>query len=210
MRPEGQTQGVTQTAVDLDRHLYGSADAPIHRYLPQLGSETRGLFVGTVLGGVEPSTACGAVNVIQENRGTEVPAADRADAILPYLVPQWITQANQPNGMPDERGGAVIGAQRVAPTTTENPVTGPDDAGSYSPNADVIAENTDYVGVFAVYNVTDSRLPDYGQTLRFTGTDDTGDGYLCDGNAEVTGTLTAYGFQPLDADPFTGSHCRVS
>ena len=184
----------------------GGANAPIHRYIPQNGSETRVHFVEGVLGGVEPSTACGPVTQVQENVGSAVPAADRFNAILPYLLSQWIAQGN--GVVPDERGGTVIGPQEVG-LSAENPVAGPDVNGRYSPNPDVITEFADFVGVFPDYNITDSRLPDYGQALRFIGTDDDGDGYLCDGNSEVTDTLTTYGFQPFDAG-LSGSHCRVS
>ena len=186
----------------------GGSNAAIHRYIPQAGSGTRQFFIDAVLGGNEPSTACGAVNVVQENTGNAVPVADRFNAILPYSVAQWVAQANQPDGLPDKRGNVLIGQQDVSVDNTENPVAGPDGSGKYSPNPDVVQEGGDFVGIRYVFNVTDTRLPDYGQVLRFIGTDGDGPGYLCNGNAEVTGTLTTYGFQPLSAG-LDGSHCRV-
>ncbi|MGH3242232.1 MAG: substrate-binding domain-containing protein [Spirillospora sp.] len=185
----------------------GGDDAPIHRYIPQSGSGTRSFFIGTVLNGVEPSTSCGQVTDVQEHDGRAVPTGDRYNAILPYSVAQWVAQAN--NVVEDKRGTVVIGRQETTGGTL-NPVNGPDGNGRYAPNTAVVKENPTFLGVRSVYNVLDGRVSSYSQTLRFAGQDGTGPGYLCDGNSEVTGILTNYGFSPLPPDPFTGETCRSS
>jgi phosphate transport system substrate-binding protein len=175
----------------------GGGDAPIVRYLPPAGSGTRSFFVGTVLG-AEPSTSCGEVRIAAENDGVAVPAADRATAVLPYSVAQWVAQAN--GASTDVRAGAGIGL-----LGGENPVSGPDAAGRYEPNAGVI-NGTTFVGVRTVYNVLDTRLPSYQQALRVVGYDTAGPGFLCSGSAGVTALLKKYGFTPLPADG-AGSTC---
>jgi len=178
----------------------GGADAPIVRYLPPAGSGTRSFFVGTVLG-AEPDTSCGEVKIAAENDGTAVAASDRATAVLPYSVAQWVAQANGASG--DVRGGAQVGA-----IGGENPVSGPDADGRYEPNAAVINGST-FPGVRTVYNVLDTRLPSYGQSLRVVGFDATGPGFLCAGSADVTSLLKKYGFTPLPADG-AGNTCTKS
>ncbi len=175
----------------------GGTDAAIVRYLPPAASGTRSFFVGTVLG-AEPSTSCGEVKVAAENDGTAVPAADRPAAVLPYSVAQWVAQAN--GAVTDVRSGVEVGS-----LGGENPVSGPDAAGRYEPNAGVINGGT-FPGVRTVYNVLDTRLPSYGQALRVVGFDATGPGYLCSGSTAVTAVLKTYGFTPLPADA-TGNTC---
>jgi phosphate transport system substrate-binding protein len=165
----------------------GGQDAPIVRYLPPAGSGTRSFFVGTVLG-AEPATDCGEVFTAAENDGSAVPAHDRADAILPYSVAQWVAQAN--GASTDLRSGLRIGA-----IAGQNPVSGPDAAGRYQPDPAVI--NGDFPGVRTVYNVLDTRLPSYPQALRVVGFDATGPGYLCSGTPAVASILTTFGFTPL-------------
>ncbi|WUI02376.1 substrate-binding domain-containing protein [Spirillospora sp. NBC_00431] len=185
----------------------GGEDAPIHRYIPQSGSGTRSFFIGTVLAGAEPSTACGPVTEIQEHDGRAVPTGDRYNAILPYSVAQWVAQAN--NVVDDKRGTVVVGHQENA-AGVQNPVSGPDGNGKYTPDTGIVTEDSEFLGVRYVYNVLDSRIPSYGQALRFAGQDGSGPGYLCDGNSQVTGILTDYGFSPLEPDPITGEACRLS
>jgi phosphate transport system substrate-binding protein len=144
----------------------GGQDAPIVRYLPPAGSGTRSFFTGTVLGG-EPSASCGEVRIAAENDGSAVPAADRATAILPYSVAQWVAQAN--GVVADPRDGVRIGA-----IDGSSPVTGPDPDGHYAPDATVIAS---FPGARTVYNVLDTRLPSYGQALRVVGSDSSGPGF---------------------------------
>jgi phosphate transport system substrate-binding protein len=177
----------------------GGQDAAIVRYLPPAGSGTRSFFVGTVLG-AEPSTSCGEVRTAGENDGTAVPAADRAAAVLPYSVAQWVAQANQASA--DLRAGVEIGS-----LGGENPVSGPT-AGRYEPNDAVINGGT-FPGVRTVYNVLDTRLPSYGQALRAVGFDAAGPGYLCAGTPAVTALLKEYGFTPLAADA-AGNACTLS
>lgn len=177
----------------------GGQDAAIVRYLPPAGSGTRSFFVGTVLG-AEPSTACGEIRTAAENDGTAVPEADRAAAILPYSVAQWVAQAN--GASTDVRSTVRIGA-----VDGSNPVTGPDADNRYRPDAAVI--NGAFPGVRTVYNVLDTRLPSYGQALRAVGFDAAGPGFLCAGSPAVTDLLTTFGFTPLPADG-TGNTCTLA
>jgi phosphate transport system substrate-binding protein len=175
----------------------GGQDAPIVRYLPPAGSGTRSFFVGTVLG-AEPATSCGDLRTAAENDGSAVPAEDRAGAILPFSVAQWVAQANGVSA--DLRATAQVGG-----IDGLNPVSGPDSNGKFQPDQDVI--NGAFIGVRTVYNVLDTRLPSYAQALRAVGFDETGPGYLCSGSAATT--LTAYGLTPLAADA-TGNACTQS
>jgi phosphate transport system substrate-binding protein len=177
----------------------GGEDSAIVRYLPPAGSGTRSFFVGTVLG-AEPSTTCGPILTAPENDGTAIPDADRAAAILPYSVAQWVAQANGASA--DARAGVEIGA-----IGGQNPVAGPDGEGRYRPEATVI--NGDFRGVRTVYNVLDTRLPSYGQALRAVGFDATGPGFLCSGDAAVTDLLTTFGFTPLPVDD-SGNACVLA
>jgi phosphate transport system substrate-binding protein len=174
----------------------GGQDAPVVRYLPPAGSGTRAFFVTVVLG-AEPSTACGAVKTATENDGTAIPADDRATAVLPYSVAQWVAQANGASA--DLRAGVEIGA-----VGGQDPVAGPDAEGRFAPNAAAISGG--FPGVRTVYNVLDTRLPSYPQALRVVGFDATGPGFLCAGAPSVAATLTTYGFTPLPADA-AGNTC---
>jgi phosphate transport system substrate-binding protein len=167
----------------------GGQDAPIVRYLPPAGSGTRSFFVGTVLG-AEPSTACGEVRTATENDGFAVPDADRAAAVLPYSVAQWVAQAN--GAGTDLRSGVAVGA-----LGGQQPVGGPGPDGRYQPDDTVV--NGGFPGVRTVYNVLDTRLPSYRQALRVVGFDADGPGFLCAGSPAVTALLKTYGFTPLPA-----------
>jgi phosphate transport system substrate-binding protein len=190
-----QLRDVYSCAVTNWRQL-GGQDAPIVRYLPPAGSGTRTFFVGTVLG-AQPATSCGEPKVAAENDGTAVPAADRAGAVLPYSVAQWVAQAN--GAVADVRAGVVVG-----PLGGENPVSGPDADGRFVPNAAVVNGGT-FPGVRTVYNVLDTRLPSYGQALRVVGFDAAGPGFLCAGSPTVTALLTRFGFTPLPGNTCTRS-----
>jgi phosphate transport system substrate-binding protein len=48
------------------------------------------------------------VRIAAENDGTAVPAEDRAAAVLPYSVAQWVAQAN--GASPDLRAEVLVGA----------------------------------------------------------------------------------------------------
>lgn len=182
----------------------GGQNAAIIRYVPQAGSGTLAFFTGTVLG-FNPPAQCAdgsTLKIMEENHGNTVAAADRPAAIAPYSVAQWVAQAN--GAVPDSRGGAFIGRQNG-----QNPVSGPDANGRFSPNPNVINEGSSFIGVRTVFNVIDSRLGSAGQARRFVGDNSDGGapGYLCSGTSEVVNTLTTFGFTPF-TDDGSGNFCR--
>lgn len=184
----------------------GGQPGTIKRFIPQAGSGTRNFFIQVVLNNVQPSTACGPVPEIQENSGNLVPAGDRQDAILPYSVAQYIAQAN--GVVPDKRGGAFAGQQEAA-SGVENPVSGPDAGGKFTPNPAVIKETGgDFLGIRFVYNIIDSTMPQYEQAKNWVGFDSDGPGYICDiNNSDVQDNLTLFGFQPLSQKAANGNTC---
>jgi ABC-type phosphate transport system substrate-binding protein len=83
----------------------GGADAPIEPYLPQSGSGTRSFWLSAI--NVATPGAC--VNQpagFPENDGSAVPAADRANAILPYSIATWLAQNKGTSD--DVRAGAEV------------------------------------------------------------------------------------------------------
>ncbi|MFI6642111.1 hypothetical protein [Streptomyces sp. NPDC050504] len=89
--------------------LNGVALTPL---LPQAGSGTRSFFLGKL--GLTESTFGSCVNdTVQEHNGE---ALDSAGDIAPYSIAQYIAQSNEPDGVVDRRGAAVLGSiDGVAP-----------------------------------------------------------------------------------------------
>ena len=80
----------------------GGQDAPIEVFLPQVGSETRTLWLTALGGGVTPITPGACVSdlatepdpdgTLAENEGIN-PALDSPEAIFPYSVSDYIARA---------------------------------------------------------------------------------------------------------------------
>ncbi|GAB2916072.1 substrate-binding domain-containing protein [Rhodococcus aerolatus] len=185
----------------------GGPNQQIQRYLPQASSGTRGFFVGTVLGGADPTTvssaSCPAVTIINENDASQIASGSQPAAILPYSAAQYVAQGNQvrkPDGtrVADLRNGAVIGT-----LDGQNPVTG--SAPNLAPNTTVY--NSSYIGARNVYHVLDNTSVSYTEALRYLGFDSNGPSQLCSG--AYSATLLAYGFAPLPANR-AGYTCSLS
>ncbi|MDI2132871.1 substrate-binding domain-containing protein [Yinghuangia seranimata] len=111
--------------VATDWSQVGGSAGSIVRYVPQAGSGTRDFFFNTVLG-FDPTVLGGSnlcatqPNVVQENKGNQVTAADKNTAILPYSKAAWTAQSNSGvTGVADARNGFVLGnIDGIAPGTT--------------------------------------------------------------------------------------------
>jgi phosphate transport system substrate-binding protein len=180
----------------------GGDNEPIRRYLPQTGSGTLSFFETRILGlssaqqGVVDDTNCATRPTrVQENTGTEVPTADRYNAIVPYSFAQWRAQAN--GAQTDVRAGAILGSiNGVAPSQTS------------------VTNNT-FLGVRYVYNVLKTSSPSYDRARNFVGvaaTSEGGNGFICSNNGDVQSALTTYGFVTLSLAPagpgLPSSRCR--
>ncbi|MFC9255807.1 substrate-binding domain-containing protein [Amycolatopsis thailandensis] len=190
----GSGAGLTLTLAQL-RGIYdgsitnwnqvGGANSPISVYLPQTGSGTLSFFTGTVLG-FDPTTKPVTIKRFQEHDGNSIPVADRAKAIAPFSIAQWIAQGNAVTA--DKRAGFTVNPLTGA-GFNGSPVAG--SAGSYTP-----AFTTAFLGSRSVYNIVDSRTPSYDQAKRAIGFD-AGDSAstaspLCGG--QLATTIQRYGF----------------
>jgi phosphate transport system substrate-binding protein len=179
----------------------------IKRYVAQSSSGT-GKFFAKMLNGSETNlnTNCTGVNiatVTQENDARAIATADKANAIYYYSYGQSLSQAN--GALADLRNTAVLGsitqnglAVKPGPTTINTTATR-------------------FIGTRFVYNVLDTRNPDYRRALKFVGAGDldnnvatpAGNGFLCFNSGALT--IKLYGFIPLAklVDPATGiaSNC---
>ncbi len=181
----------------------GGSNAPIERWLPQLGSGTLSFFETKVLGlssaqqGVLDDSACSATNAlngrVQENSGASVPAASRPNSIVPYSFGVWTAQSN--NVEPDNRAGAALGSiNGVAPSHTTVAVDGSFFAKRY------------------VYNVLKNTSVTNDVSLRMVGVKAGQVGYICQNTASISLGKAVFGFVPL-ANGATGpglpnSTCR--
>jgi ABC-type phosphate transport system substrate-binding protein len=180
----------------------GGSTAPIIRYLPQTGSGTLSFFETKVLGlssaqqGVLDDSSCTVhPKRIEENTGTQIAAADRPGAVVPYSFADWTAQKNKV--VPDVRGGVVLGQiNHINPTTTTLGIgCGPC-----------------FLGRRYVYNVIKTTAPSRAAALAFEGVSTSGNGYLCSNNATKNSTITKYGFVNLPFAPagtgLPNSRCR--
>lgn len=163
----------------------GGANAAIVVYLPQAGSGTLSFFTGTVLG-FDPTTKPVTIKRFQEHDGNSILAGDRANAIAPFSIAQWIAQGNAVTA--DKRAGFTVNPLTGA-GFDGSPVAG--SAGAYTP-----AFTTAFLGSRSVYNILDTRTPSYDQAKRAVGFDD-GDSAstaspLCGG--QLAATIQQYGF----------------
>ncbi|MEP6798789.1 MAG: substrate-binding domain-containing protein [Lapillicoccus sp.] len=186
-----QIQGIYNCSITNWSQVPGAGTGVITRFFPQNGSGTGSFFVTNFLNGVDPrlSTTCTATQV-PENDGSAIPAASRANAIVPFSAGAWIAQGN--GVVPDTRNGIKIGKVKVGGKTFA-PVAGT--SGAYKPNAAAFNEGSAYPGARYVFHNVDNRAPQYGPALRFIGFDATGKSKLCSGAFATT--LKQYGFQAL-------------
>jgi phosphate transport system substrate-binding protein len=171
----------------------GGANAPIIRYLAQAGSGTQSFFETKILGlssaqqGVLDDTACTGNPLdgrVQENKGNDVPLANRPNAILPYSFGVWTAQSN--NAEPDTRAGAVLGnINGVAPTIT------------------TVGLNGAFFGKRYVYNVVKNTALTHVPALELIGVQPAKGstpakvGYICKNNSNTSFAKAVFGFVPL-------------
>lgn len=188
----------------------GGKPGQIKRFFTQAGSGAGLLFRNNVLDGFDPTTvssaSCPAVVGYQQSHGDLIPKADRPNAILPYSVAAWTTQAN---GLaPNARGGAIAKPITVSGTPL-NPINGPK-LGKYTPN--VAALTGGFPGVFTVYNVLHADSVAFTAARGAVGYDTSNPvsgakSPLCSG--QLDGLLRKYGFLPFTADA-NGITCTFS
>ncbi|RZQ59681.1 substrate-binding domain-containing protein [Amycolatopsis suaedae] len=191
--PTGAAAGVNLSLTQL-RGIYdgsitnwnqvGGADAAIQVYLPQAGSGTLSFFTGTVLG-FDPTTKPVTIKRHQEHDAAAIPAADRAAAITPFSVAQFVAQGN--GIVTDKRAGFDV-----------RPLSGAGyDGALYATEGGklVPAFADTFLGARTVYHIVDTRSVSYGQAVNAVGFDASGPSPLCAGT--LNDTLELYGFKPL-------------
>ena len=181
----------------------------------------------------------------EENRGNTLPDEDWQKAILPYSAGQWVYQANNAvNPTIDFRrinnGGATVRLGGINASTTDPKLNNANaaawnrsdaawqmnDAGlsvvqTGDPGGYVVVEGNakgstpSYPGVRFVYNVIDSRSPNYIEARGFVGFDNISAGSksaLC--SRTRASIISSYGFAPLPTsgnvanNNDAGSTCR--
>ncbi|MFM7617951.1 MAG: hypothetical protein ACKO72_10905 [Actinomycetes bacterium] len=141
--------------------------------------------------------------VTQENDNRAIATADKARAIYYMSYGQWFAQSK--SVLADLRNGAVLGAINVGGTLIK-------------PSAATINTSpTRFPATRYLYNILDTRNPDYLRAAKFVGAGDfdanpatpVTNGWLCSNLGQKT--IQLYGFVPLKklADPGTGilSYC---
>lgn len=83
----------------------GGRNAVIKAYIPQSGSGTRSFFLSAI-GVTTPGPCVLSPGLFQENNGSEVPLADRPDAILPHSISSYVAQSTGISA--DVRAGVVL------------------------------------------------------------------------------------------------------
>ncbi len=181
----------------------GGGNSAITRFIPQLGSGTRGFFISNVLQSGEnanlfnglgcngdwPASNPLGINLIEENTGNKVTTP--ATAIYPYSQGNWTAQKKKVDPLGDVRGGAVLGKiDGVKPTKLKEGSGG-------------------FFGQRYVYNVVRTGTPSYTAALRFVGVDSTGGGFICGktDHKAVNKVIHTYGFKslPFKSTDATGS-----
>ena len=179
----------------------GVKSGAIKRYIAQTSSGT-GKFFAKMLNGSETNlntncTGAGLAGVTQENDGRGIATADWSNAIYYYSYGQAYAQSK--GVLADLRNKSVLGS------ITQGGV--PVKAGPSTINTTA----NRFLGTRYVYNILDTRNPDYRNALRFVGAGDLDNdvltpvtnGFLCGNTASAT--IKLYGFIPLKkaVDPAT-------
>jgi len=208
----------------------GGTPGPIKPYLPQKGSGTRSFFLKML--GLSESAALDAcvppaTNLVEENNGSAIPAADRDKAIFPYSGAVWnFQESNRVNPTVDKRGGMtlrgfspVTGAAgnvaqwngsdnqyELATPALETILGNPASYGVVSEsntalgNASFSTTNS-FQGVRYIFNVLDKAgsLNGYNAAKALLGFDNVASGYKSAlCSGSEQGALLSAGFAPLD------------
>jgi phosphate transport system substrate-binding protein len=184
----------------------GGDAGPIQRYFPQSGSGTRSFFQSDMLDGLVPedfsSETCPAVVITQENTGRLIAQnGDIEEAIVPYSAADWVAQTR--GTRPDNRAGQVVRAL-TAGGTTQSPIVIDEETGDPAlntagpineANVKLVDPTPDYPGVRFVFNVVDTRSPNYLEARDFVGFSEGDNGFICSGDYATT--IQNNGFGPL-------------
>lgn len=189
------------TVTDWSGVAGGVKSGAIKRYIAQSSSGT-GKFFAKMLNGADTNlntscTGAGLAGVTQENDGRGIATADWANAIYYYSYGQAYAQSK--GVLADLRNKSVLGSITQSGTPVK---PGP---------STINTSATRFLGTRYVYNILDTRNPDYRNALRFVGAGDLDNdattavtnGFLCSNTASVT--IKLYGFIPLKklVDPAT-------
>jgi ABC-type phosphate transport system substrate-binding protein len=204
-----QLQGIYVNCSITNWNQVGGANAPIIRYSIQSYYGTRKAFDG-FLGG--SSSSCAGTKLIDQTANQQVPAADRATAIVPVSIGSW-TERFGPTGVPDgSKLGSIDGV-----TPTEAHVAD----GSFTFSR--FLYNVTCVGVGSPKKCGTAK-PALPGTVKYVGKN----GWLCTANAhvadpvtgdnyrdEITQTIRNFGFAPLPVGPQGGgstltNYCRFA
>ncbi|MEI8335821.1 MAG: substrate-binding domain-containing protein [Actinomycetes bacterium] len=179
----------------------GVKSGPIKRYIAQVSSGT-GKFFAKMINGADTNlntncTGLGLAGVTQENDGRGIATVDQANAIYYYSYGQAYAQSK--GVLADLRNKSVLGSITQSGTPVK---PGP---------STINTSATRFLGTRYVYNILDTRNPDYRNALRFVGAGDLDNnvatpaenGFLCSNTASTT--IKLYGFIPLKkvVDPAT-------
>jgi ABC-type phosphate transport system substrate-binding protein len=200
----------------------GGKNAPITRYYPLTTSGTAAFFAQVFLGGAEPvsTTAC-PITFVAQNDATQVLAANKTTAVLPYSFANFHSQTHRTAGEVNLALGTVLGnVNGVVPNSTTI-----SEAAAFANVAGDACTAAPVPGQFCasryIYNVTSQALPAayYAAVIDLIGVPSTGiagNHSLCS-NIDAA-KLTAWGFKPLaqastaqstSSDPVPGaSFCR--
>jgi ABC-type phosphate transport system substrate-binding protein len=208
----------------------GGRSGLIKRYYPAIGSGTATFFSLLFNGGSNPvSTSTCPITFVPQNDATQVAAADRTNAFLPYSFANFYSQTHQTGGEANLAAGTFIGQiNGVGPSTN----TLKESAAFINISGDACT-SAPVAGTFCatryVYNVTWQMLPApyYAAVIDLIGVPISGTPGANSVCAPVTPgstssryntTLRSYGFKPLgknttaqstSSDPVPGtSFCR--
>jgi phosphate transport system substrate-binding protein len=173
----------------------------------------------------------------EENRGNKIPDEDWQKAILPYSAGQWVYQANNAvnptidfrrinnggatvrlGGLNASSGGAKTNNANAAAWNRSDAAWQLNDSGlsivqTGDPGGYVVVEGNakgstpTFPGVRFVYNVLDTRSPNYTQARAFVGFDNVASGTksaLCSGTR--ASIISSYGFSPLPSSGNVGNN----
>jgi phosphate transport system substrate-binding protein len=202
----------------------GGKAGTIQRFFPQVGSGTGKFFATLFLGGNYPSNTGGCpVTYVQENDGTQVTGAAKADAILPYSFAVYTAQGNTKSGEKNLHNGALLGAVNgISPslsTVSESQAT-KNISGDACTSVPV---HNAFCGSRYVYHVTDQAVGTKHTAYQAAIIGEVGvptSGATTSGfcGNKYASTIQAFGFKPLgkattaqstSSDPVPGkSYCR--
>jgi hypothetical protein len=188
-------------------NIPGTAGA-IHKYAPQTQAGTYSFFNSKVLNGGTIDSNCDAGHsstFLEEHDARGVSAANKPGAIIPFSFAQWT--ADSKGVTPDLRNGVSFEPANVSGTVIKLTAA--------TVNEVAPAGGQHYPYVRYVFNVLNTNEPNWSDTMRYAGVDNSGAGWLCGGPAIASTIIKLYGFVPLKKAATGGgvaisSFCRLN